>query len=305
MKKILFGVVVLAGFALLIPTRLVLAANFNINIKDNFFTPFAPMIQPGDTVTWTNAGAMPHTVTADDNSFDSGEIEPGGTFSRIFSQGSVINYYCKLHSTAYEQGGRAMNAVILINGTAAAQGTSAPPPPPPDGGSSPSPSPSFAPAPAPAPTPAANPAPGLQMSASPTSTLENSYPTGSLINDSGTIYLIVGKNKLPFTNFGAFKGLGYSLKNVTAADSSAYGLSQNYQITSSKDSHPWSSWLLNKGTIYYSHETGLIGVADYNTFLANGGKKTLILPANSADLAILKNNPNLPVLQTNDPRIYK
>jgi hypothetical protein len=34
----------------------------------------------------------------------------------------------------------------------------------------------------------------------------NPYPTGTLVNDSGTIYFISGSVKVPFTNWGAFSG---------------------------------------------------------------------------------------------------
>ena len=42
-------------------------------------------VMKGTTVTWTNTRSLPHTVTADGGSFDSGALTGGGTFSRLFT----------------------------------------------------------------------------------------------------------------------------------------------------------------------------------------------------------------------------
>ncbi len=49
------------------------------------FQPATLTVKVGDTVTWTNNDTVAHTVTADDNSFDSGNIDPGATFVAIHS----------------------------------------------------------------------------------------------------------------------------------------------------------------------------------------------------------------------------
>jgi len=41
---------------------------------------------------------MAHTVTADDNSFDSGNIGAGGSYSRTFSVAGTFNYHCTIHA---------------------------------------------------------------------------------------------------------------------------------------------------------------------------------------------------------------
>jgi len=130
------------------------------------------------------------------------------------------------------------------------------------------------------------------------------YPSGSLVNDNGTIYLISGAAKIPFTNYAAFKGLGYSLKNVVKGGLSNYTPVKSYAITTANMAHPWSSWLWYSGTIYYSHETGLIGVPSFDIFTKNGGNLKYIIKANKYDLAVLNASPNLPVLSYNDTRLY-
>ena len=56
-------------------------------------------IQPGQTVEWTNEGAAPHTATADDGSWDSGDLPPGATFSRTFEEPGIYAYYCRYHGS--------------------------------------------------------------------------------------------------------------------------------------------------------------------------------------------------------------
>jgi len=78
-----------------------------------------------------------------------------------------------------------------------------------------------------------------------------------------------------------FRGLGYKLQNVIVGDTSADQISQTYVLSSARMAHPWGSWLLSHRTVYYSHSSGLIGVPSWNVFLANGGKASLLVPANA------------------------
>jgi nitrite reductase (NO-forming) len=55
------------------------------------------MVPLGATVTWTNNDTMAHTVTAADGSFDSGMIQPGGTFSFTFDKPGDFDYACTPH----------------------------------------------------------------------------------------------------------------------------------------------------------------------------------------------------------------
>ena len=48
-----------------------------VTIRDFEFALASISIRPGTTVVWVNEGAVVHTATADDGSWDSGTIEPG------------------------------------------------------------------------------------------------------------------------------------------------------------------------------------------------------------------------------------
>jgi len=70
----------------------------NISIKNYAFSAGSLNINSGVTVTWTNNDATTHTVTADNNSFDSGDIAPGKSYSKTFTSTGTFNYHCKYHS---------------------------------------------------------------------------------------------------------------------------------------------------------------------------------------------------------------
>ena len=70
---------------------------WSVSIEDFYFEPTDAAIQPGDTITWTNEGNHPHTVTADDGSFDSGTLQPGESFSHTFQNPGMVTYHCSIH----------------------------------------------------------------------------------------------------------------------------------------------------------------------------------------------------------------
>jgi plastocyanin len=62
------------------------------------FSPETLTIRPGTTVTWKNMSSVPHTITSDDGqTFDSGNIAPGGTFSFKFTVAGSYPYHCNIH----------------------------------------------------------------------------------------------------------------------------------------------------------------------------------------------------------------
>jgi len=70
----------------------------SVSIGDDFFNPGSVTVTAGTVVTWTNRGTRGHTVTSDQGAFDSGTLNPGGTFSFTFNDKGTFGYHCNFHS---------------------------------------------------------------------------------------------------------------------------------------------------------------------------------------------------------------
>lgn len=68
-----------------------------VDIKDMAFTPDSITVKAGSTVTWTNNDGAAHNVTADNNSFSSGTLTAGKTFSQTFNTAGTFKYKCTIH----------------------------------------------------------------------------------------------------------------------------------------------------------------------------------------------------------------
>ncbi|MEZ4585397.1 MAG: hypothetical protein R2909_03230 [Gemmatimonadales bacterium] len=65
-------------------------------IEAGAFVPALIAAQPGDTVVWINRDPVPHTVAANDGSWDSGNLAPNDTFRVVFD-GTPVGYACRYH----------------------------------------------------------------------------------------------------------------------------------------------------------------------------------------------------------------
>jgi plastocyanin len=61
------------------------------------FDPATLSVTAGETVRWFNDDALPHTVTAADGSWDSGNLPPGASFERHFDAAGTYQYLCRYH----------------------------------------------------------------------------------------------------------------------------------------------------------------------------------------------------------------
>jgi plastocyanin len=68
----------------------------DVLIRGMAFNPPESHIRPGEEVTWVFSDRAPHTVTADNKSFDSGERQTG-EFRLRFDQPGTYSYHCTLH----------------------------------------------------------------------------------------------------------------------------------------------------------------------------------------------------------------
>ena len=68
-----------------------------VYMKNSTFSPASLGFAVGGTITWINDDNMIHTVTADDGSFNSGDLHPGATFRRTFNIPGTVPYHCSYH----------------------------------------------------------------------------------------------------------------------------------------------------------------------------------------------------------------
>lgn len=73
------------------------AAALPVNIQFEAFSPTPLDVLPGETVEWTNISERAHTVTADDDTFGSGDIEAGDRYERTFDATGAYAYHCRIH----------------------------------------------------------------------------------------------------------------------------------------------------------------------------------------------------------------
>lgn len=190
-------------------------------------------------------------------------------------------------------------------------------------GSGPAPTPTPTPLPTPTPSVIAGPTPTPTMAPSPTPTgtgglsmpgglqyqlpavVAPLYPTGTLAKEGNAIYFLMGKDavKVPFTSMAVFTGLGYQLGHVQELDLSSFRLPVTYVLDDATKQHPWGAIVSKGGTLYYVHQSGMIGIPSMAVFDANGFRQEMIVPMNAADMAVLAEFPALPALQNGDDRI--
>jgi plastocyanin len=73
------------------------AAAVAVTIQDYAFKAPSITIAPGTAVVWTNKDDDPHTVTADDGSFDSKGLGQGDQYSHVFAAAGRYPYHCAAH----------------------------------------------------------------------------------------------------------------------------------------------------------------------------------------------------------------
>lgn len=65
--------------------------------RDDSFAPRSLSVPVGSTVQWINEGDSSHTVTSDAGKFNSGTLNPGGSFEFTFKQAGDYYYHCQFH----------------------------------------------------------------------------------------------------------------------------------------------------------------------------------------------------------------
>jgi plastocyanin len=66
---------------------------------DNFkFAPATLNAKAGAKVTVTNSDSTTHTLTADGNAFDTGDLDPGASKTITLGKAGRYPYHCQIHS---------------------------------------------------------------------------------------------------------------------------------------------------------------------------------------------------------------
>jgi plastocyanin len=81
--------------------------NNTVTMQNMSFSITSLTVKAGTTVTWTNNDNTTHTVTADNDSFNSGDITAGHSFTKTFNAQGTFPYHCIYHST--------MKATVIVN----------------------------------------------------------------------------------------------------------------------------------------------------------------------------------------------
>ncbi len=68
-----------------------------VDIHNLAYQTEALEVATGATVVWRNMDPVQHSVIADDESFDSGLIDPGKTFTVTFTEPGEHGYHCMPH----------------------------------------------------------------------------------------------------------------------------------------------------------------------------------------------------------------
>ncbi len=93
----MLGLVVVTGESLATPeaSPVALPMSAEIDIIDLGFDSDDVVVAVGAEVTWTNAEAIPHTVTFDFASSD--VLDAGDTYTFVFEEAGTFDYICAIH----------------------------------------------------------------------------------------------------------------------------------------------------------------------------------------------------------------
>lgn len=86
------------------------ALHATVKLTNFSFEPKEITVKVGTTIEWINQTGK-HSVVADEGSFDSDVLEPGGRFERKYDKPGIYPYYCALHG---DKGGKEMSGVVKV-----------------------------------------------------------------------------------------------------------------------------------------------------------------------------------------------
>lgn len=72
-----------------------------VEIVEFTYQPDPVVVRTGGKVIWQNEDTAPHTATADDGSFDTGNLMRGKIKSETFKEAGTYPYFCAIHPTMH------------------------------------------------------------------------------------------------------------------------------------------------------------------------------------------------------------
>jgi plastocyanin len=93
-------IVLVSGALVLLGSVAQAATIRSVTASDNAFTPVSLSALQGDTVRWTNSGALAHTTSSTITGTVgwNGTIAHGASFSKLLSAAGTYAYHCSFHS---------------------------------------------------------------------------------------------------------------------------------------------------------------------------------------------------------------
>jgi plastocyanin len=107
-------VIALGVVCLLAPGASAFAQDIEVTVAVQGLTFAPPLVHitPGESVLWVNDSPLQHTVRSDDGLFDSGVVDPEGSFSWTFDAAGEYLYFCELHGSA---GLKGMSGKVVVD----------------------------------------------------------------------------------------------------------------------------------------------------------------------------------------------
>ena len=107
--RLVLLVMLLSPFTVLAASAM--SAPAAVEIVDFDYAPVTQTVEVGSTVTWTNHGKRPHTVTDRGGTFDTNPISPGASSSVTFSVPGTYHYFCRINPSK-------MNGILVVKAAA-------------------------------------------------------------------------------------------------------------------------------------------------------------------------------------------
>ena len=70
-----------------------------VRMVDNVFRPRSLTVAAGTRVRWVNRGIAVHSTTSNSGIWDSGLLDPGEAYGRVFRKAGTFKYHCSVHPT--------------------------------------------------------------------------------------------------------------------------------------------------------------------------------------------------------------